>query len=188
MKINKRLVLASKSPRRYDLLSPHFFETIVVDSGVEEKYFATEPSKIVEELAKLKLGDLPQKYFDDIVVTGDTIVWFDGEVYGKPKDKEQAYLMLERLSGNCHQVYSGFAVAYQGQVVVGFDVSNIQFKKLSHDDIVDYIKTGSPMDKAGAYGVQDGVVVESFTGDINTIIGLPLEKILKVSKELLANG
>lgn len=186
--INKRLILASKSPRRYDLLSPHFAETLVIVGDIEEKYDATEPDKIVEELARLKLADLPQKYFDDVVVAGDTIVWYEGKLFGKPKDKADAFFMLKELSGKCHQVYSGFAVAYKGKIVVGCDKCDIIFKKLSDETILEYIESGSPMDKAGSYGVQDGVVVDSFCGDINTIIGLPLGKILKVCKELLAYG
>ncbi len=188
MKINKRLILASKSPRRYDLLSPHFSVTKVVTCDVEEKFTQIEPNKIVEELAKAKLADLPQKFPNDIVISGDTIVWYNGMLYGKPKDKADAYAMLTELSGNYHYVYSGFAVAYKGKIVSGYDKCDILFKKLSDKVIKDYIATGSPMDKAGSYGIQDGVVVDSFVGDINTIIGLPLDKILNVCKELLANG
>lgn len=186
--INKRLILASKSPRRYQLLSPYFADTQVVVQDVEEKYFSKAPEEIVKELSKLKLGDLPQKYFDDFVVSGDTIVWLDGKVLGKPSDEAQAFSMLAELSGKHHKVYSGFAVAYKGDIVVGVDFADILFKNLTDDIIWDYIKSGSPMDKAGAYGIQDGVVVDSFSGDVNTIIGLPVEKILKVCKELLANG
>lgn len=185
MKINKRLILASKSPRRYELLSPYFDKIQVVTKNVKEEYFSNVPVEIVVELAKLKLADLPKIYFDDIVIAGDTIVWFDTKVYGKPKDKQDAFRMLRELSGNCHQVYSGFAIAYKGQVVTGYDKSDIIFKNLTDEMIENYIKSGSPLDKAGSYGVQDGVVVESFSGDINTIIGLPLDKILKKCKELV---
>lgn len=185
--INKRLILASKSPRRFDLLSPHFKQTLIVSRDVEEKYFSQNPDEIVTELAKLKLANLDKEYFDDIVISGDTIVWFDKKVFGKPKDKNDACNMLRQLSGNCHQVYSGFAVAYKGKVVVGYDKCDIWFKNLTKQQIADYVNSGSPLDKAGSYGIQDGIVVDSFSGDINTIIGLPLDKILKVCKELLAN-
>ncbi len=185
MKINKRLILASKSPRRYELLNPHFDKTEIVTKDVKEEYLATTPAEIVVELAKLKLADLPKIYPNDIVIAGDTIVWFKTKVYGKPKDRQDAFRMLKELSGNCHQVYSGFAVAYKGQVVTGYDKSDIIFKCLSDEMIENYINSGSPLDKAGSYGVQDGVVVERFSGDINTIIGLPLDKILSVCKELI---
>lgn len=188
MKINKKLVLASKSPRRFDLLSPYFDDVIVVTRDVEEKYLQTKPEQIVVELAKLKLADLPNVYYDDIVISGDTIVWYNGSLFGKPKDSAEAYRMLNTLSGKKHYVYSGFAVSYKGKVVTGVDKCEIIFKQLSDKIISDYISTGSPLDKAGAYGVQDGVVVDSFCGDINTIIGLPVDKILDVCKELLANG
>lgn len=185
MKINKRLILASKSPRRYELLNPYFDKTEIVTKDVKEEYLATTPAEIVVELAKLKLADLPKIYPNDIVIAGDTIVWFKTKVYGKPKDRQDAFRMLKELSGNCHQVYSGFAVAYKGQVVTGYDKSDIIFKCLSDEMIENYINSGSPLDKAGSYGVQDGVVVERFSGDINTIIGLPLDKILSVCKELI---
>ena len=93
--------------------------------------------------------------------------------------------MLKELSGNCHQVYSGFAVSYKGKVVAGYDKSDIIFKNLSDNVINSYIQNYCPLDKAGSYGIQDGVVVESFSGDINTVIGLPVDKILKVCKELI---
>ena len=109
----------------------------------------------------------------------------DGKVYGKPKDSQDAFKMLKELSGKCHQVYSGYAVAYNGKIKVGFDKSDIIFKNLTDKVIWDYVNTGSPLDKAGAYGIQDGVVVDSYTGDINTIIGMPVDKILNVCKELL---
>lgn len=185
--IEKKLILASKSPRRLELLSPHFKEVFVKTENIAEVYCSTLPQEIVAELAKLKLGSLQKKYPNDIVISGDTIVWFDGKVFGKPKDEQDAFDMLKTLSGKCHQVYSGYAIAFKGKIVVGFDLSNIQFKNLSDQQIWEYIKTGSPLDKAGAYGIQDGVVVESFSGDINTIIGLPLDKILKDCKELIAN-
>ncbi len=185
MIINKKLILASKSPRRYDLLSPHFLQTKVVTCDIEEKYCKTLPNEIVEELSKNKLFDLPLKYPNDIVIAGDTIVWLDGKVYGKPKDSQDAFKMLKELSGKCHQVYSGYAVAYNGKIKVGFDKSDIIFKNLTDKVIWDYVNTGSPLDKAGAYGIQDGVVVDSYTGDINTIIGMPVDKILNVCKELL---
>ena len=183
--INKKLILASKSPRRYDLLSPHFLQTQVVTKNVEECCSETSPDKIVQKLSKLKLADLYKEYPNDIVVAGDTIVWFDGKVYGKPKDEKDAFKMLKELSGNCHQVYSGFAVSYKGKVVAGYDKSDIIFKNLSDNVINSYIQNYCPLDKAGSYGIQDGVVVESCSGDINTIIGLPVHKILKVCKELI---
>lgn len=187
MKINKKLILASKSPRRYDLLKDYFEDIQVETNNVVEKYTATLPEDIVMELAGLKLLGIKDKYYNNIVISGDTIVWYNGRVYGKPKDKEDAVNMLKELSGKCHQVYSGFAVAYQGRVVLGYDVSNIIFKDLTDEMINDYIATGSPLDKAGSYGIQDGVVVDSYTGDISTIIGLPLDKIIKVCKELITN-
>lgn len=183
---NKRLILASKSPRRYELLLP-YFEQILVDAPcVEEAYSSTAPEDIVKELALCKLADLPSKYQGDIIVTGDTIVWFNGKVYGKPKDADEAAAMLRSLSGNTHQVFSGYCVAYGGRTRCGADKCDVQFKQLTEKQIEDYVLSGSPMDKAGAYGVQDGVVVQSVTGDIDTVIGLPVAQVIKTCKELIA--
>lgn len=185
MKIDKKLILASKSPRRYELLSPYFSSTEVVTTDVEETFTSCVPSEIVEELAKKKMSDLGKRYFDDIVVAGDTIVWYNNKLYGKPKNDKEAFEMLKELSSNTHQVYSGFAISYKGQLKCGYDVSNVKFKNLSDKQILDYIATGSPKDKAGAYGIQDGVVVESFDGDINNIIGIPVKKIIDICKEIV---
>lgn len=106
---------------------------------------------------------------------------------GKPKDEKDAFNMLTSLSGKSHQVYSGYAIGYKGKIVVGADCANVKFKTLSDSQINDYIKMGSPLDKAGAYGIQDGVVVASYDGDLNTIVGLPVDKILKDCKELIDN-
>ena len=183
--INKHLILASKSPRRYELLKPHFSSIEIITLNVEEKYFSKSPEKIVEELAKLKLGNLGEKYFDDIVIAGDTIVWFDEKVLGKPKNEEQACEMLKCLTNNYHQVYSGFAISYKGNIIIGHDVSEVKIKKLSSEDIQNYVKTYSPLDKAGAYAIQDGVVVENFIGDLNTIVGMPVQKILNTCEKLV---
>lgn len=184
---DKKLILASKSPRRFELLSPHFASVLVKVQNVKEVFASTLPEDIVKELANLKLGVLPKEYPNDLVISGDTIVWHEGKVLGKPKNEQDAFYMLKSLSGKSHQVYSGYAISYKGKVVVGADCCNVKFKNLTDSEIVDYIKTGSPLDKAGAYGIQDGVVVESFSGDLNTVIGLPLNKILKDCKELIAN-
>ena len=185
--IHERLVLASASPRRKELLEIKCRELIILPQNVDEVYLSTEPREIVMELSKIKLGGLPDEYFDDLVIASDTIVWYDGECYGKPKDDEDAKIMLEKLSGHEHQVYTGFSVAYKGRVITGYDCCDIMFKNLSSIDILNYVATGSPLDKAGAYGVQDGIVVESFKGNIDTIVGLPVDKVMWTCEELISN-
>lgn len=178
------IMLASGSPRRADLLRARCEKLLINPLNVEEIYTASTPNGIVQELSIAKLGDLPSRYPDTLVVASDTIVWYDGRIYGKPKTQQRATSMLKELSGHSHSVYTGYAVAYHGEIVTGYDWCEIVFKELSEKDIADYVATGSPLDKAGAYGVQDGVVVESFVGDIDTIIGLPVDKVIKVCEEL----
>lgn len=177
--MRKRLILASSSPRRAQLLRDKFEELIIMPTDVEERYSSTTPDGIVCELSELKLGDLPCIYTDIPILGADTIVWYNNKVYGKPIDEQQAYLMLKELSGNTHEVYTGYTISYKGRRLTGYEKASVKFKSLDDDDIAAYVEEGSPMDKAGGYGIQDGRVVESYSGDINTIIGLPVDSILR---------
>lgn len=177
--MRKRLILASSSLRRAQLLRDRFEELIIMPTDVEERYSSTTPDGIVCELSELKLGDLPCIYADIPILGADTIVWYNNKVYGKPDDEQQAYLMLKELSGNTHEVYTGYTISYKGRRLTGYEKASVKFKSLDDDDIVAYVEDGSPMDKAGGYGIQDGRVVESYSGDINTIIGLPVDSILR---------
>lgn len=177
--MRKRLILASSSPRRVQLLRDKFEELIIMPTDVEERYSSTTPDGIVCELSELKLGDLPCIYADIPILGADTIVWYNNKVYGKPIDEQQAYLMLKELSGNTHEVYTGYTISYKGRRLTGYEKASVRFKSLDDDDIAAYVEDGSPMDKAGGYGIQDGRVVESYTGDINTIVGLPVDSILR---------
>ena len=182
-----RLILASGSPRRRELLADKCKELIILPQDVEEVYTSTSPREIVMELSRLKLGNLDKTHYDDLVIASDTIVWYNDENYGKPNDANHAREMLHVLSGKEHQVYTGFSVAYKGRIISGYDCSDILFKTLTDDDIDKYVKTGSPLDKAGSYGVQDGVVVDSYTGNLDTIVGLPVGKVIWTCEELISN-
>lgn len=183
----KRLILASSSPRRAQLLRDKFEELIIMPTDVDERYSSTTPEGIVRELSELKLADLPCKYPDIPILGADTIVWYNDKVYGKPIDEKEAYLMLKELSGNTHEVYTGYTLSYKGRRMTDYEKASVRFKSLSDDDIAAYIEEGSPMDKAGGYGIQDGRVVASYTGDINTIVGLPVDAILR-QYDLLIGG
>lgn len=183
----QKLILASASPRRAQLLRDKFEELIIIPTDIEERYSSTTPDGIVRELSELKLGDLPCKYPDIPILGADTIVWYNDKVYGKPINEEQAYIMLKELSGNTHEVYTGYTLSYQGRLLRGYEKASVKFKSLKDAEIAAYIADGSPMDKAGGYGIQDGRVVESYTGDINTIVGLPVGAILR-QYDLLIGG
>ncbi len=185
--INKKLILASASPRRRDLLSGLFTQLIIMPQDVEEVYSADLPREIVMELARLKLGNLDKEYYDDLVLASDTIVWFNDQIFGKPKNAEEAKIMLQAMSGLEHEVYTGYSVAYKGRIITGYDSAQIKFKQLNKEQIDAYVESGSPLDKAGAYGVQDGIVVDSYTGSMETIMGLPVQKVIWTCEELISN-
>ncbi len=176
------IILASKSPRRKKLLKQIGLQFKSKSFDVDETFSPTEsPVKLVKKLARTKLLAATEKIKDSIIITADTIVVFDKKVLGKPKDKKDAARMLKKLSGNKHYVYTGFAI-YNGitkKLIVDYEKTCVKFRTLSNDEIDDYIATGSPMDKAGSYGIQDdygAVFVSSISGDYYNVVGLPLSK------------
>ena len=170
------IILASKSPRRKELLSNLFGDINIQISNAQEDYKSLKPSSIVMELSKKKLQNIVATN-KDIVISADTIVYYKGQILGKPKDADDAYNMLQMLSGKTHSVYTGVSIKQGDKVVSFYDKSLVKFKKLQKQDILEYIKSGSPMDKAGAYGVQDKWLIDSFTGSYTNILGLPMEKL-----------
>lgn len=180
-----RVILASNSPRRKELLSLIFPSFEVIPQNVEEICNKIRPSKKVVALALLKLGDLPQKEKDSLIISADTLVYMAGKVYGKPHDEVQAKCFLRELSGKKHSVYTGVAVYYKGKTYTIYDKSTVRFVKLDEKAIDDYVESGSPMDKAGAYGIQDKQVVDSYEGSYSNIVGLPVEKLEKLVNYIL---
>lgn len=193
-----RVILASGSPRRRELLKKIYKEFEVITSDVDENIDLCKPSEIVEELAKRKaeavfngLAQKAEARCNDILVIGsDTIVYYDGDVLGKPEDEEDARAMISMLSDRTHQVYTGVALVYIKQnsdpITVTFnDVTDVTFYDIDKFDIADYIKSGSPMDKAGAYGIQDDFAkhVKKIDGDYNNVVGLPVAKLYQKLKE-----
>ena len=172
------IILASKSPRRKELMSNLFGDINIQTSNVLETYSSKRPSKIVIELSQKKLEGIVASN-EDIIVSADTIVYFKGEILGKPKDNEDAYRMLKMLSQNTHSVYTGVSIKQGVKVVSFYDKSLVKFKRLCDEDIVNYIKSGSPMDKAGAYGIQDKWLIDYYKGSYNNIVGLPTEKLVE---------
>lgn len=181
------LILASSSPRRAKLLKDAGLDFIVVPSHLEEfvdeKY---KPHELVLELAKQKALSVAAKYPEDVIIGADTIVVFEDQVLGKPRDEEDAYRMLRLLSNDRHVVYTAVALVKGGQVKSFVSESEVWMKNLSDLEIRNYIKTGEPMDKAGAYAIQGegGNLVDHYKGDFFTIVGLPLKELLEQLKNL----
>ncbi len=178
-----KIVLASASPRRKELLGEIVEEFVVEPSNVDEGSIYSDPLLMTEEIAVKKAKDI----VGDIVLGADTVVFFNGIVLGKPKNRIDAIKTLKMLSGKWHEVATGVALKVQNQMLSFVDVSKVKFKALSEKEIEDYVDKFQPFDKAGSYGIQDGVVVEKFEGSWSNIVGLPLEKLQncfqKIEKE-----
>ena len=183
-----KLILASKSPRRKEILETMgvSFEIDVAD--VDESVDAClSPVEAVCEISKRKAQKIAERHGDDeIVISADTIVVIDGKIIGKPKDKEDAFCILKNLSGRTHEVYTGFTVCGNGKTKTDFEVTKVHFKELCDDDIRRYIATGEPMDKAGAYGIQQkgNLFVDYIHGDYYNVVGFPISKICVTILEL----
>lgn len=168
------VILASASPRRRELLSALTKDFIVQPSCVNEKTDKLRPFAVCMDLARQKAESVAERFPDDLVLGCDTVVFFRDKIYGKPKDAEQACRYLRLLGGRNHTVYSGICLMKNGRQELAYAVSQVKLRKMSQEQIQEYVRGGSPLDKAGAYGVQDGVV-ESYTGEFENIMGLPLK-------------
>ena len=172
----RRIILASGSPRRRELLGQLYDSFEVITSEVDETLDdGITPVAGVEVLAVRK-GRAVADTLDCecVVISSDTLVEIDGDPLGKPTSREDAYRMLSRLSGNYHNVHTGIAVHYAGGVISGVASARVKFKPISDEEIYAYIDGGEPMDKAGAYAIQGegGKFIEGYDGDFDTIMGL----------------
>jgi septum formation protein len=192
MKKNKIPVyLASKSPRRRNLLKllNLEFESFSVDSA-EELMDGEHPIKTVKRLSLEKLDLAKERVEKGIIITADTIVVLDKKIIGKPKNKKDAMKILKYLSGKTHTVYTGFSIynSVTGQQYTDYEKTKVTFRDLDEKEIKDYIETGSPMDKAGAYGIQDdfgAVFVKKINGCYYNVVGLPLAKVYNILKRVV---
>ncbi|HHV32157.1 Maf family protein [Caproiciproducens sp. LBM24188] len=181
------LVLASTSPRRSELLKMAGYEFSVVPPEANENYLrGTPPVQIVEQLSTRKAKLVAKDHPDDIVLAADTLVVLKGRILGKPKDEQEAKAMLKLLSGNVHQVYTGYCIISGGKMVTGHECTSVEFYTLKDSDIEAYLATGEPMDKAGAYGIQGrgALLVKRIDGDFYNVMGLPIGKINRLLKSL----
>ena len=183
-----RIILASKSPRRREILENTKVRFSIKESQIDETIKLNEsPKDTVKRLAYEKAYDVAQKNKDKLVIGADTIVALDNEVLGKPKDKEEAYQMIKKLSNKTHKVITGISLINisHGMVVNDYVVSLVTFKDLSEDSIKDYINTNVSLDKAGAYGIQGygALLVDNIQGDYFNIVGLPISKLSDLLKD-----
>ena len=183
------IILASASPRRRELLQMLGVRDLVILPAVGEEKAdrGLPPEELVKTLAAHKAHEVVEKCEQgDLVVAADTIVWHGGQVYGKPHTEAEAAGMLRALSGDTHEVYTGVCVLQDGRESLAAERSLVRFRALSDAEIAAYIRTGEPMDKAGAYGIQGrgSLFVEGIEGDFFNVVGLPLCRLELMLREL----
>lgn len=181
------IILASGSPRRKEILENTNLKFSVITSDIDERIFENEePIQLVLRLAFEKCMSVAQNNPSDLVIGADTIVVLDNEILGKPKNEEEAFNTLSKLSNREHQVITGMSIVNLGneKKIVDYAISNVKFKKLTDQDIKDYISTKECLDKAGSYGIQGygALLVEEIKGDYFNIVGLPISKLSDILK------
>jgi len=183
-----KIILASSSPRRAEILRKLGIKFEVREPIYEPKLLEGTPEEMVKFAALEKARQVAGFYTEGIVIAADTIVVVDGEILGKPRNKEEAKKFLRKLSGKVHKVYTGIAVidVASGKEVVDVSISEVKFKELSEEEIEFYVKTGEPLDKAGAYAIQGigAIFVEWIKGDFYGIVGLPINKLYNFLQKL----
>jgi len=205
-----RIVLASKSPRRKELIEDAGFKTIIIPSDADENIEEKDPAELVMKLSAIKALSVYELIKDntgkceelleisnnagktdinigeqDIVLGADTVVCAGGKILGKPADKDEAREMIKLLEGNVHSVFTGFTLVFaNGKTVTDYAETKVHVYPMSDEEIENYISTSEPYDKAGAYGIQGlfGKYVEKIDGDYNNVVGLPVSKIIYILK------
>jgi septum formation protein len=175
------IILASKSPRRQELLKLMGIDFRIVLKEVDETYpEGLTPPEIALYISEKKAKAFDELLSDEIVITADTIVVIDGKILGKPEDDEHALEILSTLSGNMHEVITAVSLLKNGKIHSFYEISEVFFKALTTDQIRYYIKNGNPMDKAGAYGIQEWIgliAIERINGSYTNVVGLPTHRL-----------
>lgn len=197
------IYLASRSPRRRQILKMVGIKFTLLDVEVDEEShfvptgsdpFGTKsPRELVISLSEKKARAAASKISEGIVAAADTIVYLDGRILNKPKDPADAVRMLNLLSGSTHQVFTGFTLLQLPghKIIQECEVTDVTFRKLELEEIEEYVQSGAPLDKAGAYGIQDdlsALFVEKINGDFYNVVGLPLPKFYLALKKFSGNG
>lgn len=188
-----KIILASGSPRRKELLEQIGIEFDIITSDVDETTLITQPDEYVKYLSRIKaqavwdmVKDDDDYMNEDVVVIGaDTIVSHNGHILTKPKDTGNAFDILKELAGDCHQVYTGVTLIKNDNVVSNFaEKTDVYCNDISDNEIREYISTGEPMDKAGAYGIQGrfAAFIGKIDGDYNNVVGLPVARVYQELK------
>ena len=184
----EKIILASASPRRKEILTLVGLMFDVVVSDCDENISYVSPEDMVKKLSCRKAENVAEKLKGEkephLVIGSDTVVYFQGKILGKPKDKDDAFRMLKELSGQTHVVYTGVTVidTASGRIDTFCEATKVEFYPVSDEEIKNYIATGDPLDKAGSYGVQGlgAFLVKRIEGDYFTVVGLPVAHLLQL--------
>lgn len=183
----KEIILASGSPRRQSLLKNLGLCFSTISTDIDESFLPDEPPRdAVRRIARLKAERaIPVLKEDCILITADTIVVLDGQVMGKPENGDDAFKMLMRLSGRCHEVITAICLRTVGGYEVEEETTRVYFRSLCKEEILAYIASGEPVDKAGAYGIQGrgGLLVEKIEGCYFNVVGLPISRLYLMFKK-----
>lgn len=184
-----KIILASKSPRRQELLNLMGLEFRIVLKDVDESYpDSLTPEEVAVYIATQKAKAFDETVDDEIVLTADTIVCIDDQILGKPENADHAIEMLRTLSGRMHRVITGVCLLHKHQYHSFYDVSEVYFSKLSDEEITAYVNKYQPFDKAGSYGIQEriGLIgIERINGSYTNVVGLPTEKLYRELAKLV---
>ena len=186
--MRKKIILASASPRRKELLSQIGVTFEIIKAEKEEHITSSIPTEVVKELSMQKAKEVAAKCDGSIIIGADTIVAMEGQILGKPKDRADAMRMLRLLQGKKHQVITGVTVLLGSTKTLSFaEVTDVSLYPMTDAQIERYIATGEPMDKAGAYGIQGrfAAYVRGIEGDYNNVVGLPIGRLYQ---EVLSAG
>lgn len=178
----KRIILASESPRRREILANTNINFTTKSIPTEEVIDPKLPlPQAIEQVAQQKAKAVQPLLPKEVILGADTIVSIDGEILGKPHTKEKAIKMLETLSGRTHQVITGVAILYEDTCELFHEISEVTFYPLTQQEIFDYVDTKEPLDKAGAYAIQGkgAILVAKISGDYYNIVGLPIAKVYR---------
>lgn len=181
------VILASQSPRRRELLTLIGILHTVQPADLDESPWPGErPVPHAERLARAKATALAARHPEAVVIAADTIVVLGGEILGKPRDADDAMAMLTRLAGRTHTVFTAIAVARDGRTESAVEEVAVTFRALAAREIADYVRTGEPMDKAGAYGIQGygATIVERIEGDYFSVMGLGLRRLTELLERI----
>ena len=181
-----KYVLASASPRRKELFSLIVPEFEAIPALSEEKfYMSLFPEQVALSVAEGKCDEVFASNPDAVVIGCDTVVVFGGEILGKPRDCDDAFATLKRLSGKTHFVITAVCIRTKNKKLSRFEKTEVRFNSLSDEFIKIYVDSGSPLDKAGSYGIQDGGLVKEYFGSYTNVVGLPVSLVKKMLEEVL---